>query len=85
MTTPAIRNLDDSLIKQLHIRAAEHGCSIEEEALHILQQAINPTKPQKGFASRVHQAVMEISGPADLELPPRSLPRPAPDFSDDAS
>ena len=84
MAMLTIRNFDDSLKKQLRIRAAEHGWSMEEEVRRILQQALDQTKPQKGLGSRIHQTMMDISGPVDLELPPRTRPRPAPDFSGDA-
>lgn len=81
MAMLTIRNIDDSLKKQLRIRAAEHGLSMEEEVRRILQLAIAPKKPQKGLGSRIHQKVMELAGGIDLELPPRSAPRPAPDFT----
>lgn len=83
MAMLTIRNIDDSLKKQLRIRAAQHGRSMEEEVRRILQQAITGNQPQKGLGSRIHQKVMEISGGFDLELPERSAVRPAPDFSGD--
>ncbi|SKA94768.1 hypothetical protein SAMN02745130_03696 [Thiothrix eikelboomii] len=82
MAMLTIRNIDESLKKQLRIQAAEHGCSMEEEVRRILQQAITGSNQQKGFGSRIHQTVMDISGSADTDfaLPPRSLPRAIPDF-----
>lgn len=82
MAMLTIRNIDESLKKQLRIQAAEHGCSMEEEVRRILQQAIIGSNQQKGFGSRIHQTVMDISGSADTDfaLPPRSLPRAIPDF-----
>jgi plasmid stability protein len=35
-----IQNLDEGLKERLRVRAAEHGLSIEEEALAILKQAV---------------------------------------------
>ena len=86
MAMLTIRNLDEALKKQLRIQAAEHGCSMEEEVRRILQQAINGSNQQKGFGSRIRQTVIDISGAADIEieLPARSEPRAAPDFSDHA-
>jgi len=81
MAMLTIRNIDDSLKKQIRIRAAEHGWSMEEEVRRILQQAIASAKPRKGLGSRIHQTVMSMSGPFELELPKRSLPRAALDFS----
>lgn len=85
MAMLTIRNIDDSVKKQLRVRAAEHGWSMEEEVRRILQQVLSASTGKKGFGSRIHETVMSISGSIDLELPPRSLPRPAPDFSGDAS
>ena len=85
MAMLTIRNIDDSVKKQLRVRAAENGCSMEEEVRRILQQALNASTKKRGLGSRIHKTVMDISGPVDLVLPARSLPRPAPDFSSDAS
>jgi plasmid stability protein len=85
MAMLTIRNIDDSVKKQLRVRAAEHGCSMEEEVRRILQQALKSSTSKKGLGSRIHKAVMAVSGPVDLVLPPRSLPRATPDFSGDAS
>lgn len=81
MAMLTIRNLDDDVKKRLRSRAAKHGCSMEEEARQILRRALSGKTPQKGLASRIHQKVMETTGGLELELPARSQPRPAPDFS----
>ena len=83
MAMLTIRNIDTSLKTQIRIRAAEHGWSMEEEVRRILQAVVAPNA-KKGLGSRIHQTVMEFGVPVDLELPKRSLPRPAPDFSGDA-
>ncbi len=83
MAMLTIRNIDDTLKKQIRIRAAENGRSMEEEVRQILQQAVTVSGSKKGLGSRIHQTILELSGPIDLELPKRSLPRPAPDFLDD--
>ena len=82
MAMLTIRNIDDSLKSQLRIRAAQHGCSMEEEVRRILQHAVSPQTAQKGFGTRVHQRVVAMSGGFELPLPSRSLPRAAPDFED---
>ena len=83
MAMLTIRNLDDEVKGRLRMRAAKHGCSMEEEARQILRQALSGKTPEKGLASRIHQRVMETTGGMglELELPARSQPRPAPDFS----
>jgi len=84
MAMLTIRNLDDSLKSQLRIRAAEHGCSMEEEVRRILRNVLasNDKKPQSGLGSRIHQRMLEAGGGADLPLQERIQPRPAPDFSE---
>ena len=81
MAMLTIRNLDDEVKRRLRRRAAKHGCSMEEEARQILRQALPGKTPEKGLASRIHQRVMATTGGLELELPARSQPRPAPDFS----
>ena len=81
MAMLTIRNLEDDVKKRLRRRAAKHGCSMEEEARQILRQALCGKLPEKGLASRIHQKVMDTTGGLELELPARSQPRPAPDFS----
>ena len=49
MATLTIRNIDDSVITQLRIRAAEHGWSVEEEVRHILEQALSASTVKKGL------------------------------------
>ncbi|MGF1548086.1 MAG: plasmid stabilization protein [Thiotrichales bacterium] len=75
-----IRNLDDGLKARLRIRAARHGLSMEEEVRRILQQALSPQVARKGFGTRIHQKVMALAGGVELPAPPRSQPRPPPDF-----
>jgi len=83
MAMLTIRNIDESLKQQIRLRAAEHGCSMEEEVRRILQQAFTSTASCKGLGSRIHQIVMNADGGTELELPTRSYPRPTPDLSDD--
>ncbi len=37
MASITIRNLDGDIMQRLRVRAAEHGCSMEEEARDILR------------------------------------------------
>ena len=45
MANLSVRKLDDSVYKQLRVRAAKHGVSLEEEARQIISQAV--TAPEK--------------------------------------
>ncbi|HUB50259.1 MAG TPA: plasmid stabilization protein [Acetobacteraceae bacterium] len=40
MATLTVRNLDDGLVRQLRVRAAEHGRSAEAEHREILRMAL---------------------------------------------
>ncbi len=82
MTTLTVHNIDDAIKEQLEINATQHNCSVEEELCRILKQALFSTKPQKKLGSYLHQQVMELTGGVELELPERSQPRSAPDFSE---
>lgn len=86
MAMLTIRNLEDSLKSQLRVRAAENGCSMEEEVRRILRHALvaNDEKngSNSGLGSRIRQRMLEAGGGIELPLPERTQPRPAPDFSE---
>lgn len=82
MTTLTVHNLDDAMEKQLQISAKQHNCSTEEEVYRILKQALFPIENQKNLGSRLHRQILALTDGVELELPTRSLPRAAPDFSE---
>jgi plasmid stability protein len=45
VATLTVRNLDETLIRALRIRAAEHGRSAEAEHRAILHQALTDSRP----------------------------------------
>jgi plasmid stability protein len=73
MASLTIRNLDDELKSMLRFQAARHGCSMEQEARDILNQALKSEPDAKGFAERIHQRFAQLDAD-DLSLPKR---RPA--------
>ena len=78
-----IRNLDEAIKAELRLQAARHGCSMEEEARRILRRALTPSGEEKGLGSRLHRRFVEVTdGGAELEIPPRTQPRPGP-FDDE--
>ena len=81
MATLTIRNLDETVKKNLRLHAAMHGCSMEEEARQILRNALIPESDEKGLGTRIHDRFAKIGG-IELPLVPRSMPRPAPAFTD---
>ncbi len=80
MCNLTIRNLDDTIKAGLRERAASHGCSMEEEALQILKQAVQSPIAGKGLGSRIHSRFAAIGG-VELSLPQRTPTRQSPDFS----
>ncbi len=81
MTTLTVNNLDDAMEKQLEINAKQHNRSTEEEVYRILKKALFPTEP-KNLGSLLHKQIMELTQDVDLEIPARSHPRTASDFSE---
>lgn len=55
MTSITIRKLDEELAQWLCIRAAKHGCSMEEEARNILRTALEQeTAPTEALGTALH-------------------------------
>ena len=73
MATLTVHNLDEELKQSLRQRAAEHGCSMEEEVRSILRQVLQPPTTEQGVGQRLAQRFAEVS--TDLELPHRQRPR----------
>jgi len=74
MASMTIRGVDESLKKRLRIQAAQHGCSMEEEAREILRSALAVSQ-QTGtmMLDRIREIVEPLGGLDDLEIPPREL------------
>ena len=80
MASITVRNLDDDLKRRLRIRAAEHGCSMEQEARDILGEALNggpqvgPEGEEKGFGTILYELFAPVRG-IELPIEPRgSIP-----------
>ena len=80
MTTITIHDIDDEIEEKLKFNAMQHHCTVEEEVCQILKQALFNSEKSKKLASYLHQHVMELTEGVELDLPKRSLSRPAPDF-----
>ncbi len=73
MATITVRNLEEGLKRQLRVRAAENGRSMEEEARDILRTALGEgpsLHPRKGLGTRIHERFKALGG-VELELPLR--------------
>ena len=76
MASLTIRNLDENVKKQLRIRAAEHGWSMEEEVREILRQAMAvPALPRK-LGDAIHRRVPELGGVEIEPFPREPMPEP---------
>lgn len=83
MTTLTIRNLDERLKRNLRLRAAGHGRSMEQEVRVILADALASPQPNPDGAAwlqRVRQRFQGLEGddwsvPARYETNERDLPR----------
>lgn len=71
MATITIRNLDESLKRQLRIRAASHGRSMEDEARRILRAALEDLQaPSSDLKERIRRRFAKL-GDVDLPIVPR--------------
>lgn len=75
-----VRNLDEEVKRRLRIRAAEKGCSMEEEARDILRAALDPEPQRPGNLASAIRARFAPLGGVEIEAPRRSPMRPPPRF-----
>lgn len=75
MASIIIRQLDDRTKSHLRLRAAHHGCSMEQEARDILRTALSASSPTKGnLAESIRRRFAQFGG-VELELPERDAIR----------
>ena len=55
MASLLIRGLDDKLKRQLRVRAAENGRSMEEEVRRILRAALGVPSPEEEFDRKLEE------------------------------
>ena len=83
MATLTIRKIDDKTKLKLRIRAAHHGCSMEEEAREILRASLSEASapPPENLAEAIRKRFAPFGG-VELELPRREPMREPPDFGE---
>lgn len=83
MATLTIRDLDESLKRNLRMRAASRNRSMEEEARQILRAALSelPAAPALDMAARIRARVAGL-GDVKLAIPAREPIRPPPNFNE---
>ena len=82
MATLTIRKLDSSIKNCLRIQAAKHNVSMEEEVRRILRQVLIPAETTSPLGARIHKHFSQIGGLDEGIIPPRSMPRSAPDLKE---
>lgn len=80
MAAVSIRNLDDTVRERLRIRAAAHGRSMEAEMRAILVEAVREPGDEEGVLGALVERFGELGG-IDLDVPTRSAPPRAVDFT----
>lgn len=80
MATITIRQLDENVKSRLRVRAARHGCSMEEEAREILRSALTASSPVKKNLAEAIQRRFAAFGGLDLESRRRDAIRQVPEF-----
>lgn len=76
-----VRNIPDSLVKALKIRAAEHGVSAEEEHRRILAEQLRAEKHTAPYDFKDHLAALsDVEEDVSFERPRSTANRPAPDL-----
>lgn len=80
MAAVSIRNLDDRVRDRLRIRAAAHGRSMESEIRAILVEAVSEPDESDGLFATLLDRFRDVGG-VELEVPERSTPVRAADFS----
>ena len=82
MASLTIRNLDESVKRQLRLQAARNGRSMEEEARQIFAAAFaEPAEPSVGLGEAIRRRFRPF-GAFELPLPPREPLREPPDLDD---
>ncbi|MCB1034591.1 MAG: DNA-binding protein [Acidobacteria bacterium] len=61
-----VRNLDDRIVAQLRVRAAQHGRSAEAEHREILREVLLPEKPARSLKELL-LAMPPVGEDADFE------------------
>lgn len=84
MATLTIRDLDESIKRDLRVRAASRNRSMEEEARQILRAALLESPvPAKDLASRIRARFVGL-GDVELSVPKREPVRTPPAFDEES-
>jgi plasmid stability protein len=76
----SIRKLDEDVKHRLHVRAAQHGRSMEAEIRAILTEAVRGPTTSDGLFTTLLDRFGDVGG-VELDLPDRSTPVRAADLA----
>ena len=79
MASITVHNLEEELKRQLRIRAAENGHSMEQDAREILKEALDRGATPTNLGTAIHELFRPLGG-VELEMPPREPMREPPRF-----
>jgi len=80
MAALSIRNLDETVKQRLLLRAVRHGRSMEAEVRAILTEAVSESVDSAGLFTALLDRFAMLGG-VDLEVPARTEPARAADFT----
>ena len=80
MASITVRRIDDGLKKQLRLRAAKHGRSMEDEVRAILREALLKDDDESVDLGTAIRRRFARFGDVKLEFPPRGPMRKLPRF-----
>jgi antitoxin FitA len=74
MATITIRNLDEKVKRELQVRAAMNGRSMEAEARELITGLVknHPVGGRKGLGTAIHERFAALGG-VELNIPPRQF------------
>ena len=71
MASITIRGLDDATKERLRVAAALAGQSMEEHVRNLIERAVDPTVPSRGFGTWLHDQFRGVDA-SNLPIPARS-------------
>ena len=80
MAALSIRDLNERVRERLRIRAAANGRSMEAEVRAILEDAVSEPEDKEDLVTSLVHGFSELGG-VDLDVPTRTEPARAADFS----
>ena len=81
MATLTIHNIDEIIASQMRALEAQHGCTVEQAALHILADGLAATRAASRGIPFGKQLRRHLKGAGEFAIPSRNPVRAPPDLS----